>query len=418
MMPKLTTWIPHEPTPKQAAFLLLPHREALYGGAARGGKSDALLMFALQYMDVPGHAAILFRRTFADLAQPGALIPRSHEWLGESEARWNEQTKTWTFPSGATLSFGYMDSPNDHYRYQGTQFQSIGFDELTQFREPQYRYLFSRLTRLAGSRLPLRVRSTSNPGGSGHDWVARRFGLGSYAEPEGGAVRPFIPARVADNPHVDVDEYVRSLSELDTLTRRQLLDGDWSARAEGSMFRREWFRFEEHSRTECRWVRRWDLAGSDVKSGTDPDYTAGALVGLHNGVWYIADMQHFRKTPGGVESHIRSVAIADGFDVPIRMEQEPGSSGKTVIDHYARNVLAGFDFRGVPSTGDKVTRARPFAGAAEAGNVVLVTGRSSAWIGPFLDELEAFPNGAHDDQIDAVSGATRDLVTQRQVQWF
>ncbi len=124
-------WIPHEPTPKQAEFLLLPDREAFYGGAAGGGKSDALLMAALQYVEVPNYAAILFRRTFADLALPGALMDRSQEWLSGTEARWNERDKTWTFPSGATISFGYLEHENHKYRYQSAEFQFIGFDELT-----------------------------------------------------------------------------------------------------------------------------------------------------------------------------------------------------------------------------------------------------------------------------------------------
>ncbi len=102
----MTRYIPHTPTARQAAFLLLPDQEVFFGGAAGGGKSDALLMAALQYVDAPKYAAILFRRTYADLSLPGALMDRAHEWLDGTDAVWNEQTKTWRFPSGATLSFG------------------------------------------------------------------------------------------------------------------------------------------------------------------------------------------------------------------------------------------------------------------------------------------------------------------------
>jgi hypothetical protein len=107
----------------------VPVREALFGGAAGGGKSDSLLMAALQYVDEPGYAAILFRRTYADLALPGAIMDRSKEWLSGKGARWNEREKTWTFPSGATLSFGYLEHENDKYRYQGSEFQFAGFDD-------------------------------------------------------------------------------------------------------------------------------------------------------------------------------------------------------------------------------------------------------------------------------------------------
>ena len=160
-------WIPHTPTVRQALFLSLPVTEALYGGAAGGGKSDALLMAALQFVDVPGYAALLLRRSYADLALPGAIMDRSKEWLRGTAARWHEPTKTWTFPSGATLSFGYLEAEQDKYRYQGAEFQFCGFDELTQFSETQYRYLFSRLRKSPGLAVPLRMRAASNPGGQG-----------------------------------------------------------------------------------------------------------------------------------------------------------------------------------------------------------------------------------------------------------
>ena len=127
LTPRLTKYIPHLPTSKQTAFLLLQGREALYGGAAGGGKSDALLMAALQYVDIPGYAAILFRRTFRDLALPGALMTRAESWLTGTDARWNDEEKTWHFPSGATITFGYLEAEKDKFRYQSAEFQFIGF---------------------------------------------------------------------------------------------------------------------------------------------------------------------------------------------------------------------------------------------------------------------------------------------------
>jgi predicted phage terminase large subunit-like protein len=400
--PKMTDFILHVPTEKQWPFLLLPHLEALYGGAAGGGKSDALLMAALQYVDLPGYAAILFRRSYADLSLPGALMDRAGEWLGGTTARWSGPEKRWTFPSGATLTFGYLETEDDRYRYQSAEFQSIGFDELTQFSESQYRYLFSRLRRLEGSVVPLRMRAASNPGGRGHDWVKRRF-LDEGRQ----AGRVFIPATLADNPHLDREEYERSLAELDPITRQQLLHGDWSARQGGTLLRREHFEVVEEAPAGIRALRFWDLAATEVKrsatkDASDPDYTAGPLVGLHNGVWYIMDMRRDRLAPQGVDNLVEQTAAMDGHRVAIRMEQEPGASGKAVIDHYARRILVGYDFKGVPSSGSKVERARPLSAASAAGNVKLVAG---PWIGAFLDEADAFPMGSHDDQIDAVSGA-------------
>jgi predicted phage terminase large subunit-like protein len=385
--------MPHTPTAKQCAFLMLDDIEAFYGGAAGGGKTDALLMAALQYVDVPRYAAILFRRTYTDLALPGALMDRASEWLANTDARWNEKAKTWRFPSGATLTFGYLETEQDKFRYQSSEFQFIGWDELTQFTETQYRYLFSRLRRLKGHDVPLRMRSASNPGGVGHDWVKQRF-LVEH--------RPFIPARIADNPHLDARSYERGLKQLDRTTFLQLREGDWSARAAGAKFNREWFEIVDSAPADCRMVRYWDMAATEAKRGSDPDWTAGVLVGIKDGITYICDVKRLRGTPQANEALVRQTAELDGKAVPVRMEQEPGSSGVKVIDDYRRRVLLGWDFKGIPSTGSKEVRANPLSSQAEAGNVKLVRG---PWITALLDEFDAFPDGSHDDQVDACSGA-------------
>lgn len=214
---------------QQAVFLLLDCFEALYGGAVGGGKSAALLMAALQFVHVPGYRALILRRTFAQLSKGDALIPMSHEWLAGHRPRvsWNEQRRTWTFPSGATLEFGHVEHERSMFDYQGAAYQFVGFDELTQFPEEVYDYIaFSRQRRrsaLAELGVPVRVRATANPGGIGHEWVKRRFVV---SRAPGVA---FIPARVWDNPGLDVEAYVRSLSHLPETMRRQLLDGDWDA---------------------------------------------------------------------------------------------------------------------------------------------------------------------------------------------
>jgi predicted phage terminase large subunit-like protein len=398
---QLSRYYPHPPKPKQIAFLLLQVEEAFYGGAAGGGKSDALLMGALQYADSPGYNALLLRRTYRDLALPEALMSRSHEWLGDTDARWSGVDSRWRFPSGATLSFGYLASEDDKYRYQSSAFQYIGFDELTQFTETQYLYLFSRLRRLEGMTVPLRMRAASNPGGVGHDWVKQRF----ITE---GALkgRIFIPASLADMTDVmDTESYERSLSNLDPITRAQLLDGDWSARQSGGVFRREWFKIADASPAEARRCRFWDLAATAPKPGTDPDWTSGALVGLHQGTYYIDDVRRIRGTPAEVELLIAATANQDRMrynHVLIRMEQEYGASGPYTTDHYARGPLVGFDFLGIPPKGTKLERAGPASSAAQSGNIRIVPG---VWTSDFFDEADAFPNGPHDDQVDALSGA-------------
>lgn len=215
----------------QAAFLILDTLEALYGGAAGGGKSDALLAGALQYVDEPGYAALILRRTFKQLSLPGAIMARSKEWLAPArnrgEVKWNDDEKTWRFPSGATVTFGYLETADDIYRYQGPEFTYIAFDELTQFAEDQYVYLFSRLRRRTSITAPVRIRAASNPGGIGHAWVKERFPIDVGKTPDECGGKIFIPARVSDNPGLDPDEYARSLGELDDVLRAQLLDGNW-----------------------------------------------------------------------------------------------------------------------------------------------------------------------------------------------
>lgn len=369
----------------------------MYGGAAGGGKSDALLMAALQYVDMPGYSAILFRRTFRDLALPKALMDRASEWLGGTGANWNSANHTWTFPSSAKLTFGYLDNENDKYRYQSAEFQFVGFDELTQFLESQYRYLFSRLRRLEKSNIPLRMRAASNPGNVGHDWVKQRFMI--EGEEYG---RVFIPAKLEDNPSLDRKTYIESLNELDPITRKQYLDGDWTARHGGNIFLREWFKIVTETPAELKLVRFWDMAATEPKANTDPDYTVGALVGEQNGVYFIQDIKRIRSSPPQVEALIKQTAQLDPAGTRTFMEQEPGSSGVGQIDYYARQVLAGFSFWGIRSTGPKAERAVPVSSAAAAGNVKL---KQAVWNGVLLDEFEGFPQGAHDDIVDAVSGA-------------
>ena len=396
-------WIPIEPTPRQLEFLVTPHLEAFYGGAAGGGKSFALLMAALQYVQVAGYQALILRRTYPDLALPGALMEVARDWL-QGKAKWDGQEHTWSFPSGATLTFGYLEHEKDKYRYRSSQFHFIAFDELTQFTESQYRFLFSRLRRRQDSNIPLRMRSASNPGDIGHGWVRQRFIV--EGERHG---RIYVPARLADNPHLDAREYERSLAQLDPTERRRLLEGDWDAQEAGNKFQREWFTIVDDWPRDAVRVRFWDLAATKTRPGKDPDWTAGVLVAGRRGQYWVIDVRRARTTPAGVEALMRQTAELDGRDVPIYVEQEGGASGVAYLDHLQRDVLAGFACRGRRPTANKQARADIVSSAAEAGNVCLVRGD---WIGDYLDELEQFPGGSHDDQVDATSGAFAVLATE------
>lgn len=401
---RLNKYIPHTPTAKQAAFLLLPQIEAFFGGAGGGGKSDALLMAALQYVDIPGYHAILFRRTFTELAKPESLMDRTFAWLSGTDAHWDGVTHSWRFPSGARLVFSHLETQKSVHQHQSAAYQFIGFDELTTFTEWMYRYLFTRLRRLEGVRIPLRMRSASNPGGEGHQWVKQRF---IVEGPQHG--RPFIPARMADNPYLDAMEYRRSLAEADPVTRLQMEEGDWDASAEGEMFKRHWFRIVADWPRQAHLVRSWDFASTALTPGTDPDWTVGTLMGAFDGQFWIIDMVRDRLSPGEVEALVRQTAARDGPRVDIWLEQEPGSSGKHVAHDYQRRVLVGYAVYPLHTTGSKVERAKPFSSATQAGNVFLVEG---AWHSAFFDEVPLFPGGAHDDIVDTLSLAHYGLTHQ------
>ena len=412
LTPRLTKYIPYDPTPKQSAFLLMNDaKEILYGGAAGGGKSVAQLMAALQFVDIPGYSAILFRKTYADLSLPGALIDMSKQWLmpfvESKEVKWSEKDKQYIFPSGASLNFGYLESANDCFRYQGAEFQYIGLDEVTHIDPANYRYLFSRLRKPKTLQVPLRFRATANPGGQFGDYYYQRF----FVEgPEKGRI--FIGAGLDDNPYLDAEAYKEALNELDPVERERLLNGNWNIRASGDMFNRHWFTIvpDDDVPSGARTVRYWDMASTDPskrktkgRDKREPDWTVGLKLSHYQGMYWIRDIVRVQKTPQEVELLIRSTTVADGYAVAVRMEQEPGSSGAITIDHYKRNVLQGYDFDGVLSSGSKVERARTASTASQSGNV-LISNRCRNML-PFLDEADVFPYGIKDDTVDAFSGA-------------
>lgn len=203
--------------------------EALYGGAAGGGKTDALLMAALQYVDVPNYSAIILRRSYTDLALPGAIMSRARAWLQPHPVRWDRETHTFHFPNGASLAFGYIATSDDRYRYQSAEFQFIAFDEVTEFPyEEDYEFMFSRLRRtrdLEKAGVPLRVRCASNPVGVGMPWVRNRFVENPSSE------RIFVPATFMDNEYIDRDGYRKALSKLHPTLQAALIDGDWTVAA-------------------------------------------------------------------------------------------------------------------------------------------------------------------------------------------
>lgn len=417
------SWCPHVPTPRQAAFLAYQGIEALYGGAAGGGKTDSALMAAAQYVCVPGYNAIIFRQTYGQLAQDGGLIERSREWWS-NVADYHAGAHRWHFPSGASITFGSLQWEKDKHKYQGANYHFVYFDELTNFPTGgAYTYLFSRLRRgdasaalnlrrcpdcgLSEADVPLRMRSGTNPGGVGGKWVYDRF-VGPWRQMLEGKREPdvnriFIPSLLKDNPYLDYDAYLQSLMLLDPMERAQLLDGDWDVRQRGSMFDRFNMPVVDDWPRDATTVRYYDFAATEDQGDNDPDWTVGALLALKDGQVWIVDIDRYREAPGEVEKRLKHRAALDGRTVPVVMEQEGGSSGKIAGAHFVRNVLAGYTAYSEPKRTNKTEAARPLSAATSNGNVFVVRG---PWNEEFFDELEMFPKpGYHDDQVDACSGA-------------
>lgn len=236
------------PQPKQAEFMARGEYECLYGGAAGGGKSDALLMEALRQVNIPHYRALILRKTYPQLTE---LIDRSWDIykLAFPKARYNTSKHVWTFPSGAKIYFGSMQHTKDKTNYQGKRYDFIGFDELTHFTWEEYSYMFSRnrpsKSPKSDEKTRVYIRATANPGGIGHGWVKERFITAApplttiwsemeVAIPDGQIIkvkrdRIFVPATVFDNKQLLSSDpnYIANLALLPEKERSALLYGDW-----------------------------------------------------------------------------------------------------------------------------------------------------------------------------------------------
>ena len=250
-------WVPQ---PRQAEFMRRFEDEVLFGGAAGGGKSDALVAEALRQIDKPHYKGLILRKTYPQLTE---LIDKAYRLYPQIDpkAKYNDSKHTWTFGSGAKVIFGSMASSKDKYKYQGIAYDFIGFDELTHFTWEEYEYLLSR-NRPNGPGMICYVRATANPGGVGHGWVKDRFitpappmttiwDVAKFTERDGSIrerrmSRIFVPSFVQDNPALlrNDPDYVFKLASMSEAKKNALLYGDWDS-YEGQVFR-EWKNDPDH----------------------------------------------------------------------------------------------------------------------------------------------------------------------------
>lgn len=322
------------PQPKQIEFMQRPEYEVLYGGAAGGGKSDALLVEALRQVHISNYRAIIFRDTFPQLE---GLISRSMELYKPAfpQARYNASEKVWKFPNGAKIFFGYMQRDADKYNYQGKAYDFIGFDELTHFSYEQYQYMKSR-NRAVGSGTRVYIRATCNPDGKGMGWVKERFvtpapPMTTMVEdvkvktPDGKMVemkrdRIFVPSTVFDNKALLANDpqYLAILASLPEAERNALLYGSWDSFT-GQVFT-EWTNDPEHY-DDRKWthvIKPFDIPSSwKIIRGFDFGFAKPFSVGWnavdhHGRIYRIAEWYGCNGTPNhGLE--LNPYEIAEGI---------------------------------------------------------------------------------------------------------
>lgn len=430
----------------QTDFLTTEADIAIYGGAAGGGKSFGLLLEDFRHYDNGKFGSVTFRRNSKQVRSEGGLWDESMGLYSVVGARPREANLEWIFPSGARAKFDHLEFERTVLDWQGTAIALIKFDELTHFSEYQFFYMLTRNRSTSGVK-PY-VRATTNPDPDSWvrkfiDWwidpdtgfpikerankirwfirldeqliwrdtkeeIYEQYGKGPEIQPKSVT---FIPSKLEDNKVLMEKDpgYLANLLAQDRVTRMRLREGNWNVRASaGMMFQRQWFTIVDA--VPSGWIqiiRFWDRAATKPsESNKDPDWTRGLKIYRYpDGRFCVADLKSMRDTPGQVETLIKAVASHDTNEVKIMSQRDPGSAGVKEAESFTR-MLQGYDVGTVIYNNDKVTRAKPVSAQCEAHNILVLR---AAWNDEFFSELENFPDGAHDDIVDVLSGGFNEL---------
>lgn len=444
--PRAPTIVRLAPQPgPQTAFASTTADIAIYGGAAGGGKSYGLLLEPLRHYTNPRFGCVVFRRNTTQVRNEGGLWDESMAVYPMVRANPVESKLEWTFPSGARLKFAHLEFDKTVLDWQGSQIPLIGYDEVTHFSEYQFFYMISRNRSTSG--VPGYIRATCNP--DPDSWVRRfidwwigedgypiksrsgvlryfvrrddeivwadtkeelyqKFGRGPEVQPKSVT---FIASTIHDNKILMGKDptYMANLLSLSRVERLRLLGGNWNVRAAaGMMFQRQWFRLVDAVRPGwTQSIRFWDRAATKPsETNKDPDWTRGIKVYKYpDNTFTVVDLRSAQDTPGQIEKLIKDTAAHDTTAVKIKSQQDPGSAGKAEAEYFIR-MLSGYDVHVEVMTKDKITRAKPVSAQVEAGNFSVLR---APWNEAFFTELENFPDGAHDDIVDVLSGAFNDL---------
>jgi len=436
------------PQPRQEMFLSTSADIAIYGGAAGGGKTWALLVEPLRHIKNKNFGAVIFRRTIPEITHEGGLWDEAGKIYPLIGAHQNQNARQFTFQDKSRITFSHMQHETDKESWKSAQIPLIEFDQLETFTETQFFYMFSRNRSMNGVRPYIRASCNPEPGWLA-DFLAWWIGDDGYAIPErSGIIRwmirenditywgdtfeglqarhpnstpksvTFILSTVYDNQILLEKDpgYLANLQALPFIDRERLLGdqkrgGNWSIKpAAGNVFNQAWFGIVDAVPAGGQELRFWDLAATERKmKGNDPDSTASCKGKIVDGIVYILDVTNDQIDPAATDNHMKNTASQDGIETAIRFEREGGASGKRDA-RYIISMLAGYDVRGVAPEKDKITRAKPLAAQALAGNVKLLR---AAWNKPFLVQLHGQPDMDHDDMMDAASGMYNDLCKQK-----
>lgn len=435
----------------QTTFLSSSADIRIYGGSAGGGKSWSILLEALRGVANPEFNAVFFRRTYPMIRNPGGLWDASCQIYPFLGARPRESSLTWAFASGASVVFRHLKLDSNVYDWQGAEIPYIAFDELTHFTENQFWYMLSRNRSTCGIK-PYMV-GTCNPDADSWvrsliDWwigedglpIPERSGVVRYfyrvddvlqwadtaeelmeqfgdrfTTPDGTIVPPksltFISATIYDNKELLSKDpgYLANLQAQSLVDRARLLGGNWNIKpTAGTVFRAEWFPILLDQLPPGQMVRFWDFAasergGNQRRKSNKLDFIASVKMQRVDAFRFrILTTSEHQGTPLQIDQALQNTAAQDGYQCPQRWQRDPGQAG-VYQDSKLQELLRGYQAMGVPSNLSKYDRAKPLSRAAERGHIELQG--SVVWNQPFLNQLQAFPDGEHDDYVDSAAGA-------------
>ena len=391
-------WKP-QPGP-QTLLLNCPVPDILFGGARGGGKTDGLMGSWMAHASRHGaHArGILFRRSMSELEEVQA---RMMEVLPQIGAEHKISSRTWTMPGGATLKMRFLDADEDATKYQGHAYTWMGVDEAGNFPSSKPLDMLRACLRSVHS-VPCQLVMSANPGGRGHEWIKERYidparPLTPFQSPDG-TMRVFISSRLQDNALLiaaDPGYAERLKASGPSWLVRAWLEGDWNARQEGALFKREWFQPFTAPPPFQRIVMSLDTA---FKTGAENDYSVATVWGVTKTGYYLLDLWRSKVEFFALKAIV--VQLAEKW-TPHAVLVEDKASGQSLIQELKRDTR--LPVLSVKVDQDKMARAYAITPICEAGRVFVP--ERAPWLNDLLDELMMFPAGPHDDQVDSLTQA-------------